>query len=93
MKRIYVLLVAAVMLAGIVTAWARTSTRAYAEPAPQSAAESAPQSAKEVRGATPYFEIKNEPPPRQAWMLATSSSPVMSSKTWRPSELEIEGAP
>jgi Family of unknown function (DUF6130) len=64
MKRIYVLLVAAVMLAGIVTAWARTSTRAYAEPAPQSAAESAPQSAKEVRGATPYFELKNEPPPK-----------------------------
>src|SRR6476659_2499997 len=56
MKRIAVLLVAVAMLASVVAGWARTSTRADAEPAPQSA--------KEVRGATPYAEIKNEPAPK-----------------------------
>jgi hypothetical protein len=56
MKRIALLLVAVVMAAGVVAAWARTYTRADAEPAPRSA--------KDVRGASPYAEIKNEPPPR-----------------------------
>ena len=56
MKRIALLVVAVALVAGIVAALARTSTRANAEPAPQSA--------KEVRGATPYAEIKDEPPPK-----------------------------
>ncbi|HWS87685.1 MAG TPA: DUF6130 family protein [Pyrinomonadaceae bacterium] len=56
MKRIALLLVAGAMAAGVVAAWARTSTRADAEPAPRSA--------KEVRGASPYAEVKDEPPPK-----------------------------
>lgn len=56
MKRITLLLVAVAMVAGVDTAWAQTSTRAGAEPAPRSA--------KEVRGASPYAEIKNEPAPK-----------------------------
>src|SRR3712207_7692461 len=56
MKRIALLLVAVVTAAGGVAAWARTSTHADAEPVPRSA--------KEVRGASPYGEIKNEPPPK-----------------------------
>ena len=54
MKRIAVMLVAVAMVAGLVVALNLSSTRAKAEPAPQSA--------KEVRGATPYAEIQNEPP-------------------------------
>jgi hypothetical protein len=54
MKRIYLLLMAMVTVA--VVAWAQTSTRAAAEPSARSA--------KEVRGATPYLEIKSEPPPK-----------------------------
>jgi len=60
MKRIALLLIAVAMAAGVITAWDRTPTSAEAEPAPQSAA----QSAKEVRGVSPYTELKNEPPPR-----------------------------
>jgi hypothetical protein len=56
MKRIAVRLVAVAMVGGVVAAWARPSTRANAEPALQSA--------KQVRGASPYLEIKNEPPPK-----------------------------
>jgi hypothetical protein len=56
MKRIALLLVAVAMVAGIDAAQAQTSTRADVKPAPQSA--------KEVRGATPYAEIGNEPPPK-----------------------------
>jgi hypothetical protein len=56
MKRIALLLVTVAMAAGVVATWAHTSTRADAEPAPQGA--------KEVRGASPYAEIKNEPPPK-----------------------------
>jgi hypothetical protein len=44
------------MVAGLVAAWARSATSADGEPAPQSA--------KEVRGASPYLEIKKEPPPK-----------------------------
>jgi hypothetical protein len=72
MKRIALLLIAVAMAAGVVTALARTSTRAgagsaprsAAEPATQGAAESTPQSAREARGVSPYTEVKNEPPPR-----------------------------
>lgn len=63
MKRIALLLLAVAMVAGVVVVLTQTSTRAVAGPAPQSAAEPAPQSAKQVRGATPYIEIKNEPAP------------------------------
>src|SRR6266567_3418067 len=56
MKRIALLVVAVAIVAGIVAVLARTSTCANAEPAPQGA--------KEVRGATPYAEIKDEPPPK-----------------------------
>ena len=64
MKRIALLLFAGAMLAGVVAALAQTSTRTDARPAAQSAAEPASQSAKQVRGATPYIEIKNEPAPK-----------------------------
>lgn len=63
MKRIALLLIAVAMVAGA-TAWARTSTDAEAEPALRGAAEPAPQSARDVRGVSPYTEIKNEPPPK-----------------------------
>ena len=53
MKRIAL---AVAMVAVVVAAGARTSTRADAE--------SAPRSAKEVRGPSPYVEIKNEPAPK-----------------------------
>jgi hypothetical protein len=53
MKRIALLLA---MVVGVVVVLAQTSTRSDAGPAPQSA--------KQVRGATPYIEIKNEPPPK-----------------------------
>ena len=56
MKRIVFLLFAVAMVAGVVAALAQISTRTDAKPALQSA--------KEVRGATPYAEIKNEPPPK-----------------------------
>lgn len=64
MKRIALLLLAVAMVAGVVVVLTQTSTRAVAGPAPQSAAEPAPQSAKQVRGATPYIEIKIEPAPK-----------------------------
>ncbi len=56
MKRIALLLLAVAIVAGPSAAWAQTSTRTNAEPATQSA--------KDVRGATPYTEIKDEPPPK-----------------------------
>src|SRR5918998_6481352 len=60
MKRIVLLLVAVVMVAGVVAAWAQTSTRTEVKPAPLNA----PQSAKEIRGISPYVETENEPPPK-----------------------------
>lgn len=48
MKRIALMLLAVAMVSGVVTAWAQTST----------------PTAKDVRGATPYIEIKNESPAR-----------------------------
>ncbi len=56
MKRIVLLLFAVAMVAGLVATLAQISARADVNPAPQSA--------KEVRGATPYAEIENEPPPK-----------------------------
>jgi hypothetical protein len=57
MKRIALLLVAvAMVVAGVVVVLAQTSTGTDAGPAAQSA--------KQVRGATPYIEIKNEPAPK-----------------------------
>ena len=50
------LVLVAVAMAGVVTAWQTSSTGADPQPAPPSA--------KEVRGASPYIEIKNEPPPK-----------------------------
>lgn len=55
MKRIALSLVGLAMVAGIVAALAQTPTRTEMKPTPQSAWE--------VRGATPYIEIKNEPAP------------------------------
>ncbi len=56
MKRIALLLVAVVVVAGAVAAWAQTSIRTDVKPSPQSA--------KEIRGISPYVETGNEPPPR-----------------------------
>jgi hypothetical protein len=53
MRRIIMLVTATVPV--VAAAWAQTSTRTDAEPSTRSA--------KEVRGATPYLEIKNEPAP------------------------------
>ena len=63
MKRIALLLVAVAMAAGVVVGLARTSTRTDTAPTPPSAADLA-LSAKQVRGVTPYIEIKNEPAPK-----------------------------
>jgi hypothetical protein len=54
MNRVVLFLVA--MVAAGTAAWAQTSARTDAGPSPRSA--------KEVRGATPYLEIKNEPAPK-----------------------------
>ncbi len=56
MKRFALLLLAAATVAGVVAARAQTSSRTEVKPDPQSA--------KEVRGASPYLEIKNEPEPK-----------------------------
>ena len=56
MKRIPLLLVAVAMVAGLVAAWTRSATGAEAAPAPRSA--------KEVRGASPYIAITDEPAPK-----------------------------
>ena len=53
MKRIALVLFAIVIGGGV---WAEISTSTDAEPAARSA--------KEIRGASPYVEIKNEPPPK-----------------------------
>ena len=56
MKRIALSLFAVAVVAGVVVAGAQTSSRTEVK--------SAPQSAKEVRGASPYIEITNEPAPK-----------------------------
>jgi hypothetical protein len=55
-KRIHLLLVAVAMVAGLVAVWVRSVSGGDGE--------AAPRSAKEVRGASPYVEIKDEPPPK-----------------------------
>ena len=56
MKRIALLLFAVAMVAGVVAALAQISGGTDVRPAVQSA--------RDIRGATPYIEIKNEPPPK-----------------------------
>ena len=56
MKRIAVWLFAIGIVVAAVAIGAQTSTRSEARPVTQSA--------KEIRGATPYLEIKNEPAPK-----------------------------
>jgi len=56
MKRIAFSLLAIATLAGVVVVRTQSS--------PRTGENSAPQSAKEVRGATPYIEIANEPAPK-----------------------------
>lgn len=60
MKRLALFGVAIAMVAGLVT----TLTRTAAAPATPSADDSTARSAREVRGATPYAEIKDEGPPK-----------------------------
>lgn len=64
MKRIALLLIAVAIVAGVVTALAETPTSTDVNPALQNAAEPALKSAKDIRGASPYAEIENEPAPR-----------------------------
>ena len=64
MKRLALFWVAIAMVAGVVTALARTATRTDPAPAILSADEVASRSAREVRGATPYAEIKDEAAPK-----------------------------
>ena len=63
MKRI-VLLLAVAIAGGSGVVLVQTTTRTHARSTAQSAAESATLSAKQVRGVTPYIEIKNEPAPK-----------------------------
>ena len=56
MRRITALLFAAAMLAGV--------GRAESQSASGTNGKTASPSAKEVRGATPYIELQNEPPPK-----------------------------
>jgi hypothetical protein len=65
MKRVAVVPVAVAAVAGVVAATAPPPGRAEQRAASQPAREIAPpRSAREVRGATPYAAIKNEPPPK-----------------------------
>ena len=56
MKRIALTLFAVTLIAGVVAGGAQTS--------PRTDGKRTTQSAKEVRGASPYIEIKNEPAPK-----------------------------
>ena len=56
MKRIALLLLTLSMAVAIVVVQAQTPSA--------SDVKSSPQSAKEMRGASPYLELKNEPPPK-----------------------------
>jgi hypothetical protein len=55
MKRIALLVFAVAMVVGTIASRAQTSTHTDVKPA---------QSAKDVRGASPYIEIENEPAPK-----------------------------
>ena len=50
--------------AGAVIAAAASTAMAPSAALAQSTAQEAPRSAKEVRGATPYLSVENEPPPK-----------------------------
>jgi hypothetical protein len=63
MKRIALSLVAAAGLAGFIAATAPPAERTDEVTSAQAAAQPA-RSAREVRGATPYIAIENEPPPK-----------------------------
>ena len=56
MKRTVLSLLAIAIAAGVVAAWAQTSTPTEVKPGSPSA--------KEIRGASPYAEIQNEPAPK-----------------------------
>ena len=56
MKRIALSLMVVAIVTGVVAAWPQTSTPTAVKPGIPSA--------KEIRGASPYTEIKNEPAPR-----------------------------
>ena len=56
MKRIGLFLIALALAAGVVAAKAQTS--------PRNDAEASPQSADNIRGASPYIGIENEPAPK-----------------------------
>ena len=58
MKRTVLSMLAAAIAVGVVAAWAQTSTPTGVKPG-------AP-SAKEIRGASPYAEIKDEPAPNRS---------------------------
>jgi hypothetical protein len=60
MKQIILFLGTVAAAGNILTSCDRTSAQRNTEPAPQIASKSA----KEIRGATPYIEIKNEPSPK-----------------------------
>lgn len=64
MKRIALFLIAVAMVAGFVVVVAQTSTLTDKQPALLSAADCAAPSAKEIRGASPYLELENEPAPK-----------------------------
>jgi hypothetical protein len=66
MKRIAISLVLAAGLAGIVAATASSTGRTdeVAPPGPIGGPAPRERSAREIRGATPYAAIENEPPPR-----------------------------
>jgi hypothetical protein len=51
-------------VAGVVGAFAQPSRSTDAGPVVRNVTEAAPLTAKEVRGASPYVEIKNEPAPK-----------------------------
>jgi Family of unknown function (DUF6130) len=56
MKRITLSLIALAIVTGVVAGWAQTSTPTEVKPGPRSA--------KEIRGASPYAEIKDEAAPK-----------------------------
>ena len=56
LRRTVLSLVAVAIAASVVAAWAQTSTRTEVQ--------AGPPSAKEIRGASPYAEIKDEPAPK-----------------------------
>ncbi len=66
MERIAFIVFACAIVAGVVGIWTRSSAGADAALAapPNPSDPSTPPSAKQVRGASPYVEIKDAPPPR-----------------------------